>query len=116
METDPRKIWRLFAEKYYLFRATPSRMWFEYVLSFLFEIDVRLGADNADAIYDKILAKLQLPEFRCRALYERFNIEAVSTTDSPLDDLAQHMSMRQEGWKVRGTAGISSGQRGGSRL
>ncbi len=101
VESDPRKIWRMFAENYYLFRGTPSRMWFEYVLSFLFNIDSRLCAENADTVYDAIQAKLARPEFRCRALYERFNIEALSTTDSPLDDLAYHAALRREGWSGR---------------
>ena len=36
-ERDSRKIWRLFASHYYLFRGTPSRMWFDWVLSSVFD-------------------------------------------------------------------------------
>ena len=32
VETDGRAIWRLFARHYPLFRATPSRLWFEHSL------------------------------------------------------------------------------------
>jgi len=40
--------------------------------------------------------------FRPRALYERFQIEVLATTDSPLDPLADHQAIRDSGWKVRG--------------
>lgn len=30
-EADPRKIWQLFADHYYLFPGTPSRMWLDTV-------------------------------------------------------------------------------------
>lgn len=100
-ETDPRKIWRLFAEHYHLFRGTPSRMWLEHVFFFLFGIDQRLAPDNADEIYDRLAAALARPEFRPRALYESFNIEALATTDSPLDSLEHHRKIAASGWKGR---------------
>ena len=87
VERDSRKIWRLFAEHYHLFRGTPSRMWFEHVLCFLFGLDQRLDPTNADELYDRITETLARPEFRVRALFERFNIEVIATTDSPLDSL-----------------------------
>lgn len=100
-EFDPRAVWRLFAEHFYLFRATPSRMWFEHVMGQVFDIGERLGPDNADAIYDAIQAKLDTPEFHIRALFERFNIETLSTTDSPLDDLSHHAAVRSGHWPGR---------------
>jgi glucuronate isomerase len=98
-ETDPRKIWRLFAENYYLFRGTPSRMWLEHVFFFLFGIDQRLNPANADEIYDKLAAALKKPEFRTRALFDRFNIEALATTDSPLSSLEYHKQIAASDWK-----------------
>src|SRR5258708_14582011 len=38
---DRRSIWRLFAEHYRDFRATPSRLWLDHVFSTLFGVDVR---------------------------------------------------------------------------
>jgi len=99
--TDNRAIWRLFAEHWYLFRATPSRFWFEHSLETLFGVSERLGPDNADAIYDTIAAALETPAFRPRALYERFNIEAISTTDGALDPLPWHDQIKASGWKGR---------------
>ena len=101
VEGDSRKIWRLFAEHYHLFRGTPSRMWFEHVLYFLFGLDQRLDPANADDLYDRIVEALAGPEFRVRALFERFNIEVIATTDSPLDPLEHHRAIAASGWKGR---------------
>lgn len=101
VETDPRRIWRLFAEHYRLFRGTPSRLWFEHSLQATFGIEERLSPQTADAIYDRIADALQTDAMRPRALYERFNIEAIATTDSALDDLAHHDAVRASGWRGR---------------
>lgn len=101
VETDPRRIWRLFAEHYRLFRGTPSRLWFEHSLQSVFGIEDRLSPQTADAIYDRIADALQTDAMRPRALYERFNIEAIATTDSALDDLAHHDAVRASGWRGR---------------
>jgi glucuronate isomerase len=101
VETDPRAIWRLFAHNYHLFRGTPTRMWLDHAFSSLFGLTERLHAGNADAVYDLIDAALKTPAFRPRALFERFNIEAIATTESPLDDLKWHGMIRDSGWKGR---------------
>ncbi|MBR2690240.1 MAG: glucuronate isomerase [Aquamicrobium sp.] len=101
VEADGRKIWRLFAENYFLFRGTPTRLWFDYVLSDLFGISEPLTANNADRHYDAIAHCLQRQEFRPRALFERFNIEVIATTDGALDDLAWHRQIRDSGWLGR---------------
>ena len=98
---NPRKIWRLFASNYHLFRGTPSRLWLDYSFQEQFGLYVRLSADTADLYYDAIQAKLATPEFRPRALYHLFGIEALSTTDSPLDSLEDHAKIRASGWKGR---------------
>ena len=101
VETDGRKVWRLFAEHWYLFRATPTRLWFEQALADVFGIEERLSPANADDLYDRIAAQLATPELRPRALYERFNIEVIATTDSALDDLHWHDAIRASGWRGR---------------
>ncbi len=98
---DSRKIWRTFAEHYYLFRGTPTRLWLDYEFEMLFGLEDRLSSANADHYYDVIAEKLQQPEFLPRALYERFRIEVLATTDSPLDSLASHKTVRGSGWKGR---------------
>ncbi|MFE0019179.1 glucuronate isomerase [Mesorhizobium sp. NPDC059054] len=101
VETDGRRIWRLFAENYFLFRGTPTRLWFDHVLTDLFGITEPLSAANADRHYDTIAECLQREEFRPRALFERFNIEVIATTDGALDDLAWHRQIRDSGWQGR---------------
>jgi glucuronate isomerase len=101
VETDGRKIWRLFAKNYHLFAATPSRMWLDHAFETVFGFDRRLSATTADDYYDHIAQALQTPPFRPRALYERFNIEVIATTDSALDDLAHHAAIRASGWRGR---------------
>jgi glucuronate isomerase len=98
---EPRKVWHIFASHYYLFRGTPTRMWLDYAFQELFGLDERLSEKTADLYYDTISEKLGTPEFLPRALYERFNIEVLSTTDSPLDPLAHHKAIRDSGWKAR---------------
>ncbi|MGD0911426.1 MAG: glucuronate isomerase [Terracidiphilus sp.] len=98
---EPRKVWRIFASHYYLFRGTPTRIWLDYAFQNLFGLTERLCEKTADLYYDTIQEKLNAPEFLPRALFERFKIELLSTTDSPLDDLAHHKSIRDSGWKGR---------------
>jgi glucuronate isomerase len=98
---NPRKVWRTFAEHYYLFRGTPTRIWLDFAFQELFGLNERLSAETADVIFDTISEKLRAPEFLPRALYERFNIEVLATTDSPIDSLNDHRLIRDSEWKAR---------------
>lgn len=98
---DPRKVWRIFASHYYLFRGTPTRMWLDYAFQEEFGFTERLSEKNADRYYDIIAEKLETPQFRPRALYEKFNLEVLATTDSPLDSLSCHRAIRDSGWDAR---------------
>ncbi|RYH08921.1 glucuronate isomerase [Tropicimonas sp. IMCC6043] len=98
VETDGRRIWRRFAENFHLLRGTPSRMWIDHSFQEVFGLKKRLSPETADEIYDHIDACLKTPEFRPRALYERFGIEVIATTESPLDDLRWHRMIRESGW------------------
>lgn len=100
-ETDGRRIWRRFAENYHLLRGTPSRMWLDHTFETVFGLETRLSAETADHYYDHIADCLGRPEYRPRALYEQFNIEAISTTDGALDDLRWHRMIRDSGWRGR---------------
>ena len=100
-DADPRESWRLFAERYHLFRGTPTRTWLDWVFSATFGIEVLLSAETSDHYYDHITAALATDAFRPRALFERYNIEVIATTESPLDDLRHHQAIRDSGWKGR---------------
>src|SRR5687767_3096279 len=101
VETDARKIWRTFAARYPLFRGTPTRIWLDHAFRTVFGMEERLSADSADRYFDRINAALATPAFRPRALFERFNIEVIATTESPLDPLAHHRKLRESGWRGR---------------
>lgn len=96
---DPRAAWHLFAANFHLFRATPSWLWLNYVFTKVFGIDVALSADTADLYYDTIDAALKTEAFRPRALFERFNIELIATTEGPTDTLDHHHKVLESGWK-----------------
>jgi glucuronate isomerase len=98
VETDGRTIWRLLASNWHLFRGTPSRLWTEKVFAEVFGIDKPLNAVTADEIYDELAARLTEPEYRPRALFTRFNIEVLATTESPIDDLSAHAKLAADGW------------------
>ncbi|EAR50508.1 uronate isomerase [Oceanicola granulosus HTCC2516] len=100
-EQDPRAIWRLFAAHYHLFRGTPTRMWIDHAFETVFGVTERLSSDTAERIYDQIAERLTDPAYRPRALFERFDIAALATTDGALDDLAHHEAIRDSGWGGR---------------
>lgn len=101
VESDHRRIWQTFAESFYLFRGTPTGLWLTHELYSVFGIEQRLSGETAQEIYDRIATKLKSPEFRPRALYERFNIEVLATTDAATDPLQQHQAIRASGWSGR---------------
>ncbi|MEV4627848.1 glucuronate isomerase [Micromonospora sp. NPDC049523] len=98
VETDGRTIWRRFAANWHLYRGTPSRLWLEQTFRRVFGVSTVFGPETADEIYDEIAARLAEPAFRPRALFERFNIETLATTESPLDDLGRHAKLAADGW------------------
>ena len=97
VETDHRAIWQRFAEHFYLFRGTPTGLWLKGELLEVFGVEEPLNADTADAIYDALTDKLAQPEFTPRALFKRFDIEVLCTTDAATSPLAAHRSLHDEG-------------------
>ncbi len=100
-EIDPRDIWQVFADHWHLFLGTPTRIWLEHVFVDLCELDETLCGENAAAIYDHIEARLKTREFLPRALYERFNIEVLSTTDFATGTLRHHETLAADDWPAR---------------
>jgi glucuronate isomerase len=100
-ETDARGIWRTFARNYHLFAGTPSRIWLDHVFGEVFGLSELLNEANADAYFDHINEHLATPEFRPRALFDRFNIEVLATTESPLDSLEHHKTISDSDWNGR---------------
>jgi len=97
----PQTIWRTFAAHYHLFRGTPTRLWLDWVLAEVFSADCPLTSANAEQTYERICERLATPAFRPRALFERFGLEVLATTESPLDSLEHHAALRASGWPGR---------------
>lgn len=98
---DGRSVWRTFAEHYALFRGTPSKLWLDHTLAEVFGVTEPLSASTADATYDHLIEALATDAFRPRALYERFGIEFLATTDGALDPLDAHAELAASDWDGR---------------
>ncbi len=98
---DPRAAWRLFASNQHLFRGTPSRLWIDHVFGEVFGFDEALTAANADEYFDRIGEALATDAYRPRALFERFGIELIATTEGADDPLDHHRAIRASGWGGR---------------
>ena len=101
VEDDPRAIWQRFARNYHLFRGTPSAIWLEHSFEHVFGLDERLSADTAADYYDHIETCLSQDDYKPCALFDRFGIEVLATTESALDDLASHEQIAQSDWDGR---------------
>lgn len=98
---DPRKAWGVFAANQHLFRGTPSRLWLDHVFGAVFGFEEALTAANADSYYDRIGELLATDAYRPRALFERFGIELIATTEGADDPLDHHRAIRASGWSGR---------------
>ncbi len=101
VETDHKKIWKIFAENFHLFLGTPTGIWLTHELNDVFGITERLNSRNAIEIYNLIEKKLNEPDMLPRNLFDRFNIEVLSTTDSASDDLEYHKMIKESDWNGR---------------
>jgi len=99
VEADHRKIWQAFAEHFYLFRGTPSGVWLAHELYEVFGIKQKLNGATAQVTYDELADKLASPEYSPRALFDRFKIEVLCTTDAAADSLEYHKAIKESGWK-----------------
>lgn len=97
-DVDPARVWQIFADNYFLFHGTPTGVWLSYVFSEIFNIPEPLNQHNAMVFYDHLNAELRKPEFLPRALYNRFNIEVLTTTDAATDSLSAHTAIRSSKW------------------
>ncbi len=101
VERDHRRIWQCFAENFYLFRGTPTGLWLADEMTNVFGIEEKLTGESAQRIYDDLEEKLASPEFSPRALFDRFDVEVLCTTDAATDTLVHHEALREAGWGGR---------------
>ncbi len=91
-----KEIWKNFARNFFLFRGTPSAFWLKHVFHEIFAIEKEFNEANADYFYDEIKSRLATPAFRPRALFDKFKIEVLATTDAATDSLDNHRKIRAE--------------------
>ncbi len=101
VEQDPKKIWQLFAENYHLFNGTPSGNWLAHEFNVVFGIEEKPCRENAQIIYDYLQEKIDSPEYLPRALFEKFNIEVLTSTDAASDLLENHKKIKESGWNKK---------------
>ena len=100
-DADPRAAWHIFAANQHLFRGTPTSIWTSHVFGHIMGFEVALDETTADMYFDRIGELLASDAYRPRALFERFNIELLATTESPTDTLEHHAKIKASGWKGR---------------
>jgi glucuronate isomerase len=101
VEQDHRRIWQRFADHFHLFAGTPTGLWLSDELINVFGVTEKLSGANAQAVYDHLEAQLSRPAFTPRALWKRFGIEELCTTDAATSTLEHHMALRAEGGGIR---------------
>jgi glucuronate isomerase len=101
VEKDHRRVWQCFCENFHLFRATPTGLWLSDELVNLFGVTEKPAKESAQRIYDHLDERLASPEYAPRALFERFKVEVLCTTDAATDTLEHHASLRAKGWGGR---------------
>jgi glucuronate isomerase len=94
---EPREVWRTLASRWHLFAGTASGYWIEEALDTVLGIRTPLSAATADEVFDAVEARLREPGMTPRALFERFGVGVLATTDDPLDDLEHHRTLRDAG-------------------
>ncbi len=95
-EDRARHAWRHLCTHWPAFRGTPVRYWLECQLHDIFGLTERPSAANADEAYDAIAARLREDAYRPRALFQRFGIEVLASTDDPCADLSAHDALRRD--------------------
>ena len=73
----------------------PLYHWTHLELARVFGIDEVLNPSTARKIYDECNEKLATEEFRAQALMLGSNVEAVCTTDDPIDSLEYHKQIKE---------------------
>ncbi|MDA9208107.1 glucuronate isomerase [Octadecabacter sp.] len=95
---DPREVFQIFAAHWHLFAGTPSRQWLDHTFTHVLNIDWALSPDTADQIYEQIADKLKTDAYKPRALFDRFNISHLATTDPANATLGDHKAIENSEW------------------
>ena len=79
----------------------PLYHWTHLELKTAFGINKLLNPGTAKEIYDECNEKLALPGYSARGMMRRYKVEAVCTTDDPIDSLEYHIQTRESGFEIK---------------
>lgn len=79
----------------------PLYHWTHLELKTAFGVTKILKPETAKEIFDECTAKLRTPQFSARGLMKHYNVEAVCTTDDPIDSLQYHLALKNEGFSIK---------------
>lgn len=100
-DASPREKFMKWAETVPFTLRNPLYHWTHLELKTAFGIDKTLNPSTAADIYDECNEKLSQPEFSARGLMLHYNVEAVCTTDDPIDSLEHHDRIKESGFSVK---------------
>lgn len=79
----------------------PLYHWTHLELKTAFGIEKLLSPKTAREIFDECNEKLQSPQFSARNLMRHYKVEAVCTTDDPVDTLEHHIKTKNDGFEIK---------------
>jgi len=92
-DSSPREKFQAWAETVPFTLRNPIHHWTHIELQRYFGIDLMLGPDTADEIWERANEKLAEPGFCVHGLLKKFDVRVVGTTDDPADPLDDHAAI-----------------------
>jgi len=92
-DSTPREKFQAWAETVPFTLRNPIHHWTHLELRRYFGIDLLLGPDTADEIWERANVKLAEPDFRVHGILRKFDVRVVCTTDDPADPLDDHAAI-----------------------
>ncbi len=78
----------------------PLYHWTHLELQRYFDVHELLDSSSAQRIYDTCSEKLRSKEYSVKNLLRKMNVVAVCTTDDPVDNLAYHQQLKDQGFEI----------------
>ncbi len=100
-DADWQDKFRAFAKTLSYAIGNPLYHWTHLELKRYFDIDEALTEQSADAIYEQCSQKIAAGGFSARELIKKSGVEALCTTDDPMDSLEYHKAIRESGFEVK---------------
>jgi len=95
--STPREKFQAWAETVPFTLRNPVHHWTHLELQRYFGIDLLLGPDTAEEIWERANAKLAEPDFSTHGILKKFDVRVIGTTDDPADPLDDHAAIAASG-------------------